>query len=310
MPSTSFRTIRAQRRSPPGRGSCAPARRKHGSSGRSCEDPGNCGQRKSERFAEPPLAEHARVAARCRRVTEDEDRHLRGLLLPAEPALRARARKPCTTFRPGRARPRARAAAHLRLPHRADDRGVRVSAAQLLSARPWVPSGPQPLESASCGSPSWASRRPGRTPAAPAPDTWSRTADTRVLVDCGNGVFGKLRALLRLRRRGRGGDLAPPRRPLPRPRAVLVRAHLRAAPAAGAGARAGRAPTTRAARACIAPPRRAATRSAASSGAWGNEDLIENAFDLREYDAGRPARDRAAPDPRSSRCRTSPRRSR
>ena len=40
----------------------------------------------------------------------------------------------------------------------------------------------------------------------------------------------------RLRGRGRGRDLAPPRGPLPRPRAVLVRAHLRAAPAAGARA--------------------------------------------------------------------------
>ena len=38
----------------------------------------------------------------------------------------------------------------------------------------------------------------------------------------------------RLRRRRRGGDLAPPRRPLPRPRPVLVRADLRAAPAARA----------------------------------------------------------------------------
>ena len=60
--------------------------------------------------------------------------------------------------------------------------------------------------------------------------------------------------LRRLRRRRRGRHLAPARRPLPRPRAVLLRAHLRAAPAAGAGRRAGPAPTTRRARALHAPP--------------------------------------------------------
>ena len=57
----------------------------------------------------------------------------------------------------------------------------------------------------------------------------------RVLLDCGNGVFGKLRELRRLRRRRRGRHLAPARRPLPRPRAVRLRADLRAAPAARAG---------------------------------------------------------------------------
>ena len=61
-------------------------------------------------------------------------------------------------------------------------------------------------------------------------------------------------ALRRLRRRRRGRDLAPARRPLPRPRAVLLRAHLRAAPAAGAGRRLARAPTTRPARGCTCRP--------------------------------------------------------
>ena len=42
-------------------------------------------------------------------------------------------------------------------------------------------------------------------------------------------------ALHRLRRRRRGGDLAPARRPLPRPRPVRLRADLRAAPAARPG---------------------------------------------------------------------------
>ena len=65
-----------------------------------------------------------------------------------------------------------------------------------------------------------------------------------------------------LRRRRRGGDLPSARRPLPRPRAVLVRAHLRAAPAARAGrrlARDERARAPRAARAArcarVLPPR-------------------------------------------------------
>ena len=88
-----------------------------------------------------------------------------------------------------------------------------------------------------CGSPCSASRRPGRTRTAPAAAIWSRRTATAVLLDCGNGVFAKLRALRRLRGRRRGRDLAPARRPLPRPRAVRLRAHLRAAPAAGAGRR-------------------------------------------------------------------------
>src|SRR5205807_420902 len=49
----------------------------------------------------------------------------------------------------------------------------------------------------------------------------------------------RLRQAAQLRRLHRGrrrGPLAPARRPLPRPRPVLLRAHLRAAPAAGPGA--------------------------------------------------------------------------
>ena len=102
-----------------------------------------------------------------------------------------------------------------------------------------------------------------------------------VLLDCGNGVFSKLRALLRLHRRRRRRDLAPARGPLPRPRSVRLRAHLRAAPAADAGRP-------------LAGDRQAGAPEAATPrvepravpqivGAWGNEDLIENAFDLEEF---------------------------
>ena len=45
-------------------------------------------------------------------------------------------------------------------------------------------------------------------------------------------------------------------------------------------------------------------------GAWGNEDLIENAFHLREYDPAERDRDRPAAASASRRFRTSPRRSR
>ena len=107
-----------------------------------------------------------------------------------------------------------------------------------------------------------------------------------VLVDCGNGVFAKLRQLRRLRGRGRRGDLAPPRGPLPRPRPVLVRAHLRAAPAAGAGARLARHRQSRPA-AADRPAAARARRFRRVVGAWGNEDLIENAFEIEEYDADR-----------------------
>ena len=54
----------------------------------------------------------------------------------------------------------------------------------------------------------------------------------------------------RLRRRRRGADQPPARRPLPRPRPVQLRADLRAASAARAGRRGGPGPSTRRARSC------------------------------------------------------------
>ena len=115
-------------------------------------------------------------------------------------------------------------------------------------------------------------------------------------------------ALPRLPDGRRGRHLAPARRPLPRPGPVLVRAHLRTAPAAGAGR-----PLARHRRARAAAADRAA-RSARDLpqvvGAWGNDDLVENAFELDEYSPdGRP-RGRAACASASTRSRISPRRSR
>ncbi len=127
------------------------------------------------------------------------------------------------------------------------------------------------------------SRRPGRTRTGRAAATWCRRADYALLLDCGNGVFSKLRRSLRLRRRRRRGDQPPARRPLPRPGPVQLCADLRPAPAAGARWPAGPAPTTRRGRGCTLP---AGAREVfrASSGCWGNEDLVEEAFDLHEYD--------------------------
>ena len=52
--------------------------------------------------------------------------------------------------------------------------------------------------------------------------------ETKVVVDCGNGVFGKLRERVDYARRGRGRDHPPPRRPRARPRPLLLRAQVRA----------------------------------------------------------------------------------
>ena len=97
----------------------------------------------------------------------------------------------------------------------------------------------------------------------------------RVLLDCGNGVFAKLR---------RHVDYADV------DAVVLSHLHadhfldlvpfsyaLRYAPASSRCPRAGRRP------ALHAPPG-ARERSGGCVGAWGSEDLIEGAFDLREYD--------------------------
>ena len=115
-----------------------------------------------------------------------------------------------------------------------------------------------------------------------------------LLLDCGNGVFSKLRRFVDYVDVDAVVHLAPARRPLPRPRAVLLRAHLRAAPAAGAGRPLARAPTARPVPSCTrrpAPP----TLFRRVVGAWGNEDLIENAFDAARV---RPRRRRS----RSGRC--------
>ena len=60
--------------------------------------------------------------------------------------------------------------------------------------------------------------------------------DTTVLIDCGNGVFSKLREQIDYVDVDAVVLLPPPRRPLPRPDPVRVRAVLRAAPAARARA--------------------------------------------------------------------------
>ena len=131
---------------------------------------------------------------------------------------------------------------------------------------------------------------------------------TTLLVDCGNGVFSKLRRFRDYTPCRRGRAVAPPRGPLPRPRPVLVRAHLRAAPAARA-------------RRSLAGDRQPGPAAAARA-AGGDRDLppcrrrvgqrgpdrerVRHRGVRRVLDArGRPARDRV---PR--RCRTSPRRSR
>ena len=61
--------------------------------------------------------------------------------------------------------------------------------------------------------------------------------DTRVLLDCGNGVFSKLRRYRDYIDGRRGRRLAPARRPLPRPRPVRLRADVLAAPAGRADRR-------------------------------------------------------------------------
>ena len=118
----------------------------------------------------------------------------------------------------------------------------------------------------------------GRRTAPAAAISW-RTGDTSLLLDCGNGVFGKLRrfrdyidvdaVVISHLHADHFLDLVP----------YSLRADLRAAPAARPRRTGGRAPTTRPARGCR--PAGATSCSAAIVGAWGSEDLIENAFDLQ-----------------------------
>ena len=106
-----------------------------------------------------------------------------------------------------------------------------------------------------------------------------------VLLDCGNGVFGKLRALRRLRRgrRGRHQRTCTPTTSSTSSRSPTRCATRRAS--SPSRSTAGPAPTRRRGRCCT---RRRAPRDVFRRvvGAWGPEDLIEDAFDLREYEPG------------------------
>ena len=94
-----------------------------------------------------------------------------------------------------------------------------------------------------------------------------------LLLDCGNGVFGKLRAARDFTRRLRGRHLSPARRSLHRPRAVRLCARVLAP---GERRAAGRPPL-------YAPPGARETFRRIT-GAWDAEELIEQAFELHEYD--------------------------
>ena len=184
--------------------------------GASQSDPANSGK--------PWVAQNADLLLDGHRA-EDEARPLRGLLLQAEHAVRAQPRQAVHDVPAGRARPRPGAPARVRLPHRADDRGVRISSAARLAAE---------LVSAHAahGARQVAVLAGRRRRLFRLPDPGGRHVGPRGLRQ--RRVREAARAR-RLRGRRRGGALAPPRRPLPRPRPLLLRAHLRAAPAARAG---------------------------------------------------------------------------
>ena len=111
------------------------------------------------------------------------------------------------------------------------------------------------------------------------------TARRCLLLDCGMRRVRQAAQRARLRGRRRRGDLAPARRPHPGPRAVRVRAHVRAAPPAGAGRRLARHRRPAAAAADRAA-RRARHVPAPVRGVGMREEHIENAFRLEEYDPG------------------------
>ena len=138
---------------------------------------------------------------------------------------------------------------------------------------------------AACGSRCWASRRPGRTPPGRAAAIWSRRATSALLLDCGNGVFSKLRAVCDYVDVDAVLDHPPARRPFPRSGAVQLRAELRAAPAAGAGRRL--AGHRRSGPAAAVRPAGGAEVLRRIVGCWGNEDLIETR--LRRARVRRPA---------------------
>ena len=99
--------------------------------------------------------------------------------------------------------------------------------------------------------------------------------DHALLLDCGNGVFGKLRAVR---------DYVDIH--------AVVLSHLHAdhfldlVPYAYALAYAPRQQTDTPARPVLHAPPGAPATFRRVTGAWGSEDLIEKAFDLREYSAG------------------------
>ena len=113
-------------------------------------------------------------------------------------------------------------------------------------------------------------------------------AGVRLLLDCGSGVFAKLRAAVDYHAVDAVRDHPPARGPLPRPRPVRLRPDLRPAAA-------------RRRRVLHAPPgalecwRRVV-------GAWGNDDLIEAAFDVREYDPAETLHVGPAHDPLPARA--------
>ena len=174
--------------------------------------------------------------------------------------------EPCATFRPEQPRgAAAAAAAALQLPPGAAHAGgVGVShrpgagrAARLLTARDarvtHARRGPADIESAWCRSRCWESRRPGRTRAARAAATSSRTTGPAVLRRLRQRRLLAAAPRPRLRRRRRGRAVAHARRPLPRP--VPYAYALTYAPRQQpVPSPAGRAPTARRGRGCSLPP--------------------------------------------------------
>ena len=156
-----------------------------------------------------------------------------------------------------------------------------------------------------CGSPCWASRRPGRTPDGACSGYLVEEDGACLLLDCGNGVFAKLRrfvdyvdvdaVVISHLHADHFLDLVP----------VRLRADLRAAPAAGAGRPlAGH----RQPGAPAAATRRAGGRDALRrvvGGGGMHEDHIEHAFELHEYDPDDVARRSAAARALPAACRTS-----
>ncbi len=108
--------------------------------------------------------------------------------------------------------------------------------------------------------------------------------DYALLLDCGNGVFSKLRRFSDYVEVGAVADQPPARRPLPRPRPVRLRADLRSAPAAGARSGAGPARAIRRGPQLHAPVG-SGELFRQLVGCWGNEELIDRAFELHEYDS-------------------------